>query len=86
MDSYKQEAIIIIRNYLNRQELKDQEIIDLYSIAVDKLANIIAKTTDYNIGIKSVTQGSRSITYADNLANNYINYVKLLLPPPYIRC
>lgn len=79
----QKKAIAVIRNYLNI-ECDDEYILDTYDFAVDQLIqnSKISKSTN----IKSVSEGSQSITYKDNSGPWTItDDVKAMLPKPFIK-
>lgn len=79
-------AIIVIRNYLNRN-LSDEHIRKNYTLAIDQLienANKLNSTK--SVGIKSMSEGNQSISFDSNIeAWSMTADVKALLPTPYIR-
>lgn len=79
----EQIAIISIRNYLNKPSLTDENIKSEFPIAIKKIVTNIS-VVDKRNGVKSVSQGARSVTYNDS--QTYItDDVKLLLPRPLIK-
>lgn len=76
------QAIQIIKNYLNRPLLTDEEIQNNYGYAISK---IVEGLQDKNKNVASITQGQRSITYANDKTELITNDIKLLLPKPYVR-
>lgn len=76
-------ACMIIRNYLN-VSLTDDEIQEKYELAVEQLIRNSVKTEKKKgAGVKSMTQGQRSITYGDDYeAWTITEDIKLLLPTP----
>lgn len=78
-------AINIIRNYLNKKTLTDDYIKTNYAIAI-KLIIENLNNTDINVNnISSITQGSQSITYNNNVDSILTDYIKNLLPRPFIQ-
>lgn len=73
-----------INNYLNRGYTAEQ-LLEKHSSAVILLVNNKYKNNKNGAdkGIKSKTQGQRSITYCDNV-NEITGEIKALLPPPLI--
>lgn len=81
----EQYAINMIRNYLNKKTLTDDYIKTNYAIAI-KLIIENLNNTDINVNnISSITQGSQSITYNNNVDSILTDYIKNLLPSPFIQ-
>lgn len=81
----EQYAINMIRNYLNKKTLTDDYIKTNYAIAI-KLIIENLNNTDINVNnISSITQGSQSITYNNNVDSILTDYIKNLLPCPFIQ-
>ena len=75
-------AINTIRNYLNK-DFTDEEIRTKFGLALKRIIDSF-DTMANSSGVKSMTQGSMSVTYTDE--KNYItDDIALLLPRPYIR-
>lgn len=75
-------AINNIRNYLNK-DFTDEEIRTKFGLALKKIVSNFDNMTNSS-GVKSMTQGSMSVTYTDE--KEYItDDIRLLLPKPYIR-
>ena len=87
-DFKKKKACLIIRNYLEENNLPynftDDEIYEKYELAVEQLIrNSVKAEKQKGIGIKSMTQGQRSVTYSDNFeAWTVTEDIKQLLPKP----
>lgn len=86
LNLYIKRAIYTIKVYLNNDELTDGEIESLHREAILSLV-VDAQRSETNgtKGIKSMKQGARSITYADDSSFTITNAVKAILPIPYIR-
>ena len=81
---YIRKSITLIQNYLNNDKFTKEYVEENFSDAIiDMVVN--AYTWKDNSNIKSMTQGARSITYADNTAFCITDSVANLLPMPYIR-
>ena len=75
-------AINTIRNYLNK-DFTDEEIKTKFGLALKRIINNFDTMTSSS-GVKSMTQGSMSVTYTDE--KKYItDDIALLLPRPYIK-
>jgi hypothetical protein len=81
-----------IRNYKNK-DFTDDEIKDKYSLAIDYMMKNFDSLFENSIsnsgGIKSITEGNRSITYSDTNTNTIIQgdgVLISLLGRPYMRC
>lgn len=84
-DEEKQQyAIIVIRNYLNK-DMTDEYITTNFALAINQLINNIDNNVSEKQGISSITQGSQSITYNTNEDYLITNDIKNLLPKPYIK-
>lgn len=79
-------AIIVIRNYLNRN-LSDEYIKKNYTLAVDQLIeNANQINSSKLVGVKSMSEGNQSISFDSNIeAWSMTADVKALLPTPYVR-
>ncbi|WP_195430901.1 hypothetical protein [Clostridium sp. D46t1_190503_E9] len=79
-------AILVIRNYLNRN-LSDEYIKKNYALAIDQIienANKLNSTK--SVGIKSMSEGNQSITFdSDIKAWTITDDVKALLPARYVK-
>lgn len=83
---YIKRAIYTIKNYLNKECITDEEIELLHGEAIISLVVDGHKSvTGGTDGIKSMSQGSRSVTYKDDVSFTINDSVKALLPNPYIR-
>lgn len=79
-------AILVIRNYLNRN-FNDEYIKKNYGLAIDQLIENANKiNTTKLVGVKSMSEGNQSISFESNLeAWAITSDVKALLPRPFIR-
>lgn len=79
-------AIIVIRNYLNRN-LSDEYIKKKYTLAINQLIENANKINSAKlIGVKSMSEGSQSVSFDSNIeAWSITADVKALLPVPYVR-
>ncbi len=79
-------AILVIRNYLNR-DLSDIYIKKNYSLAIDQLIENASKINSAkSVGVKSMSEGNQSISFDSNIeAWTITPDVKVLLPTPYVR-
>ncbi|MBN3409946.1 hypothetical protein CJF15_12615 [Clostridium botulinum] len=86
MTTEQRKAIIVIRNYLNK-DLEDDYIIENYDLAVDQLVNNATKLENIKTpGVKSMSEGNQSISFESGASVWSITEdVKALLPIPYIR-
>lgn len=79
----KKKAIAVIRNYLN-VDWEDTFILTKYDFVVDQL--IKNSQNSKSADIKSISEGSQSITYKDNSGPWTItDDIKSMLPKPYIK-
>lgn len=79
-------AIVVIRNYLNKN-LSDQYIKENYTLAIDQLIENANKINSAKlVGVKSMSEGNQSISFDSNIeAWSITADVKSLLPAPYIK-
>ena len=79
-------AIIVIRNYLNRN-LSDEYIKKNYTLAIDQLIENTNKINSAKlVGVKSMSEGNQSVSFDSNIeAWSITADVKSLLPAPYIK-
>lgn len=79
-------AIVVIRNYLNKN-LSDQYIKENYTLAIDQLIENANKINSAKlVGVKSMSEGNQSVSFDSNIEAWTITAdVKSLLPTPYIR-
>lgn len=79
-------AILVIRNYLNKN-LSDDYILKNYSLAIDQLIENASKINSAkSVGVKSMSEGNQSISFDSNIeAWTITPDVKVLLPNPYVR-
>lgn len=82
----QRKAILVIRNYLNK-DLTDDYILANYDLAVDQLINNAAKLQSLKpTGVKSMSEGNQSISFDTGAeAWSITDDVKMLLPTPYVR-
>lgn len=79
-------AILVIRNYLNRN-LSDEYIKKNYALAIEQLIENANKINSAKlVGVKSMSEGNQSISFDSNVeAWSITEDVKFLLPVPYVR-
>lgn len=79
-------AILVIRNYLNRN-LSDEYIKKNYALAIEQLIENANKINSAKlVGVKSMSEGNQSISFDSNVeAWSVTEDVKFLLPVPYVR-
>lgn len=88
MTDEERKAIFIIKKYLkalNNPNWTDEYVMENYSLAVQQLIenSKVINNVKGCVGVKSQTQGSRSVTFSDNLEAWIITEdVKMLLPNP----
>lgn len=82
----KKKAILVIRNYLNR-DFTEKYILDHFELAIDELIESAASLKAMKVaGVKSMSEGNQSVTFADNVeAWTITDNVKALLPVPFVR-
>lgn len=86
IDLYIKRAVVIIANYLNHEEYDNVYIMANFEDAIIALVELAYKeNTSHHKGIKSQTQGARSVTYVDEKGFVISNEVKSLLPTPFLR-
>ncbi|WP_373899284.1 hypothetical protein ACER0A_002195 [Haloimpatiens sp. FM7315] len=84
MSTEQRKAILVIRNYLNKN-LADDDILTKYDLAVEQLISNAAKLEKIKTpGVKSMSEGNQSISFDSN-PWTITDDVKALLPVPYIR-
>lgn len=81
-------AIQLIRNYKNFPfEITDDEIVDKYGLAIDRIKNNIIELQDcgnQSGAISSITNGDETISYTNK--GSFIDCIsEILLGKPYIR-
>lgn len=86
MTTEQRKAILVIKNYLNK-DLTDEYILTNYDLAVDQLINNAAKLENIKTpGVKSMSEGNQSISFESGSgAWSITDDVKALLPTPYVR-
>lgn len=82
-EQYEQIAIKAIVDYKNKA-YTDDEIRQLYPLAIPIVIDNIQKSLKVDRNVKSETQGSRSRTYKDNYKIVDEN-VRFILGKPYVR-
>ncbi|MBY6996514.1 hypothetical protein FDF15_13525 [Clostridium botulinum] len=84
MTNEQRKAILVIRNYLNK-DLEDDYILDNYDLAVDQLVNNAVKLENIKTpGVKSMSEGNQSVSF-DSKPWSVTDDIKALLPTPYVR-
>lgn len=84
MTTEQKKAILVIRNYLNKN-LTDDYIIENYDLAVDQLVNNAAELDSIKTpGVKSMSEGNQSVSFDSN-PWTITDDIKALLPTPYVR-
>lgn len=81
-------AIRIVYNYLNDDNLTDDDILEKYKDVIIELTYRYFKSSKIgSYGVTSMTQGQRSISYSDTLTNPMVidDEIKALLPLPKVR-
>lgn len=81
---YVRRAIAIIQNYLNNDKLTKEYIEENFQDAIIAIVENAYYAKDSK-NIKSIAQGNRSITYAENTAFYITDDIANLLPTPYMR-
>ena len=83
---YINRAITVIINYINNEKY-DKEIIEVVfpEAIIALVENAYKENTSSTKGIKSKSQGARSVTYADEKGFAITDDIKMLLPTPFIR-
>lgn len=84
LNIYIRKATTLIKSYLNNDEFTSEYIQQNFKDAIIDIV-VNAFNLKDNKNIKALTQGSRSVTYADNTAFAITDSVANLLPMPYIR-
>jgi len=80
-------AITLIKKYLNNDAFDDSYIGENFSMAIVVIVTNAYECKKNGSGgnIKSMSQGSRSITYGDDKAFCLNDDIKAMLPTPYIK-
>lgn len=80
-------AVTLIKKYLNNDAFDDSYIEENFSMAIVLIVTNAFECKKNGSGgnIKSMTQGSRSVTYGDDKAFCINDDVKAILPIPYIK-
>lgn len=86
MTNEQRKAVLVIRNYLNK-DLEDDYILENYDLAVDQLVNNAAKLENIKTpGVKTVSEGNQSISFESGAgAWSITDDIKDLLPTPFVR-
>ncbi|MBA4507940.1 head-tail connector protein [Clostridium sporogenes] len=86
MTNEQRKAILVIRNYLNK-DLEDDYILTNYGLAVDQLINNAAKLENIKTpGVKSMSEGNQSISFENGAGVwSMTNDIKALLPTPFVK-
>ncbi|MDS1004181.1 hypothetical protein P9J83_11835 [Clostridium sporogenes] len=80
----KRKAVLVIRNYLNK-DLEDNYILENYDLAVEQLINNAAKLENIKTpGVKSMSEGNQSVSFDSN-PWTITDDIKALLPVPYVK-
>lgn len=82
----QRKAILVIRNYLNKN-LTDEFILNNYDLAIDQLIENATNLKDVKTpGIRSMSEGNQSISFENGIeAWSMSSDVKSLLPIPFVR-
>lgn len=82
---YKHKAITNIRQYLNKEPLSDEEILNTYGIVICELVEHYKNLSEKG-NMTSITQGQLTVHYEnDSSLKGIPNYIKALLPAPYMK-
>ncbi len=81
---YIKRAVTTIQNYLNNEKYTKEYIEENFQDAIIAIVTNAYETKSSN-NIKSITQGNRSVTYAENTAFYITDDIANLLPQPYVR-
>ena len=86
MEKDKLKAILLIRNYLNRN-FSDEYILKHFELAIDQLIENANRLKDIKVnGVTGYREGNQSITFNANVEPWTItDDVKMLLPTPYCK-
>ncbi|WP_443660149.1 hypothetical protein [Clostridium algidicarnis] len=85
MTKEERKAILVIRNYLNKN-LTDEFILKNYDLAIDQLIENASKLQHLKVpGVKIMSEGNQSIHF-ENGADAWVisSDVKALLPTPFV--
>lgn len=86
LEIYIRRAVFTIKNYLNTDKFTNEDIKDKFKEAVILLVeNAYTEKAQGAKGIKSKSQGARSITYSEDMGFTISDNIKSMLPVPYIR-
>lgn len=84
LEIYIRRAVTTIKNYLNNDKFTPEYIQEHFQDAIIAMV-VNAYKIKGNENIKSMTQGNRSVTYAENTAFYITDDIANLLPTPCIR-
>lgn len=84
LNIYIRKSTTLIKNYLNNPSFDDNYVQANFADAIIDIV-VNAYNTKGKENIKAMTQGARSVTYADNTAFCVTDSVANLLPIPYVR-
>ncbi len=87
LNIYISMATTLINNYLNNDAFDDTYIQENFSMAITLIViNAYECKKNGNSGnIKTISQGSRSVSYGDDKAFCINDDIKVMLPTPYIK-
>ena|SRR5699024_2047782 len=86
LNIYIRRAITTIQNYLNNDKFTKEYIEENFKDAIIAIVvNAYEIKQNGNGNIKSLTQGNRSVTYANNTAFYIDKDIASLLPQPYVK-
>ena len=87
LNIYISMAVTLIKKFLNNDAFDDSYIEENFSMAIVLIVTNAFECKKNGSGgnIKSMTQGSRSVTYGDDKAFCLNNDIKAMLPTPYIK-
>ena len=87
LNIYTKMAATLIKKYLNNDNFDDSYIEENFSIAIVLIVTNAYECKKNGSGgnIKSMTQGSRSVSYGDDKAFCINDDIKAMLPIPYIK-
>ena len=87
LNIYISMAVALIKRYLNNDAFDDSYIEENFSMAIVLIVTNAYECKKNGSGgnIKSMTQGSRSVSYGDDKAFCINDDIKAMLPIPYIK-
>lgn len=80
---YEELAIILIRQYVNKDTLTDDDIKNNYPLVVRRVSDRIKELDDIPNGISTIKKGDESITYLTK--NIMTKDITEFLPRPYLK-